>query len=111
MLTTNRFNLYNTQLLEYFSIKTATFHHETSVGFSSLKIKAGLYKPSGLFTQHNLILASITGLAPVVNSQVHGKRKRRTNSLTVVLYGKQAIWSFHDKFLHELVPFIAELGA
>jgi hypothetical protein len=106
----NRFELYNTQLQEYLGIKATSFQYKARVELSSFKIKAGLYKPSALFTQHSLILASITGLAPIIISQVHGKRKRRTNSLTVGLYGKQQIWPFHDKFLHELIPFMAELG-
>lgn len=110
MLTANRFELYNVQLQEYLGVKSPAFQYKTGIEFSSFKIKAGLYKPSALFIQHSLVLASITGLAPIVNTQVHGKRKRRTNSLNVGLYGKQQIWPFYDKFLHELVPFMFELG-
>jgi hypothetical protein len=111
MLVLSRFELYNTQLLEYLSIKTLMFQSGgPRIDLSSFKVSAGLYKPAALFVQHTLILASIAGLAPITKSQVHGKRKRRTHSLTVDLYGKRLVWPFYDKFLHGLVPFMSEFS-
>jgi hypothetical protein len=106
----NRFELYETQMQGYLAIKSLSFQHKPDVKLSTVKVKSGLYKPSALFTQHSLILTSITGIAPIVNSQVHGKRKRRTNSITSLLQGDSHVWPFHDKFLHELVPLMFEFS-
>lgn len=70
------------------------------------KLVAGLYKPSSLKLEHNLILASLSGSLPIFKNQLHGKRKKRTVSLNNEFSEKYT--RVFDKIIHELLPKIPD---
>jgi hypothetical protein len=73
----------------------------------SVKISAGLYKPSLLTLQHNLIFASLVGKPPMTRYQTHGKRKKRTVSLNANLIGRY-VFPVLDKLVYEILPILSD---
>lgn len=77
------------------------------IALRSAHMIAGLYKPASVSLEHGLILGSITSVLPVAESQLHGKRQKRTIALGSRLYSKK-LWSPLDKLANELLPKISD---
>ena len=73
----------------------------------NLKLVAGLYKPASIKLEHGLILSSLSGLLAIAKPQLHGKRKKRTVSLTTVLTNSN-VWPALNKLVSELLPKISD---
>lgn len=103
----SRYELWQPWIINFSSSKFVNFVAKTPISLKKVNANAGLYKPNALFSQHSLILASITGLAPITKFQMHGKRQKRTVLVGVKLE-KQYIWPFLDKYVHELLQYISD---
>jgi len=57
--------------------------------------------------EHALILSSLAGMLAVSNMQLHGKRQKRTVSLSVKLAGAN-LWPALGKFIYELLPRVGD---
>jgi hypothetical protein len=78
----------------------------TSHARLDIRLVAGLYKPSSIRLEHGLILSAISGALPIARYQLHGKRQKRTVSLTNYLVNGSEI--FLDKLVHEVLPRVAD---
>lgn len=92
----------------YFTSKQGMFVNKKLPSLNSITIQAGLYKVNSLMPEHVLIMSNISGTLPQTNFQLHGKRQKRTVSLSA-LAQKQQMYQFTDKFIHELVPHMQDL--
>jgi hypothetical protein len=79
----HRLERYNNIILSAIASKSQKFEL-VAVKFNSLSLVAGLYKPASVTLEHGLILTSIAGIAAIARPQLHGKRQKRTVSLTAV---------------------------
>ena len=57
------------------------------VKIRNIVLSAGLYKPSTITSEHGLLLSTISGVLSVSRFQLHGKREKRTVSLSCLLSG------------------------
>lgn len=73
----------------------------------NMKLVAGLYKPASIKLEHGLILSSLSGFLAIAKPQLHGKRKKRTVSLTAVLTNNN-VWPALNKLVNELLPKISD---
>lgn len=70
-----------------------------------VKLVAGLYKPASIKLEHGLVLAALSNAMPVAGYQLHGKRRKRTVSLTNNFkFAGQVL----DKIIHELLPRVGD---
>lgn len=100
------------RLLKYNQVALSTVASKSSL-FSckkfnlTLRLVAGLYKPASVKLEHGLIVSSLAGMLATARPQLHGKRQKRTVSLTVSPAPAGA-WSAIDKLVSELLPRIGD---
>lgn len=80
----HRFERYNNSVLSAMASKSFLFVKTPGV-LESVHLVAGLYRPTSLSLEHGLILTSISSVVPIAKSQLHGKRQKRTVSLSAAL--------------------------
>jgi hypothetical protein len=85
-----------------FASKGPSFYFSRT-SFKTIRLTAGLYKLASLSLEHVLMLSSISGALAATEIQIHGKRQKRTASVTVDLTGAK-LWPALDKLSHELLP-------
>jgi len=97
---------YNSCLLSNLASKSFLFL-PNSIKLRTLIMVAGLYKPQSINLEHGLVLSSIAGALAVARPQLHGKREKRTVSLTTVA-NQSTLWQPIDKLLNELLPRVSD---
>lgn len=105
-MSMHRIERHNASMLSAVASKSFLFV-KAPVILKSMHLVAGLYKPTSISLEHGLILSSIAGLLPIVKSQLHGKRQKRTVSLNALMNSKR-IWPAIDKITTQLLPKIGD---
>lgn len=80
----HRLERYNSCILSAVASKSILFA-KPELSMKSVHLVAGLYKPASVSLEHGLILSSMAGILPVAKPQLHGKRQKRTVSLSAPL--------------------------
>src|SRR6187402_688754 len=76
---------------------------KTCTHLTSLGVVGGLFKVNAVELQHILIFSNLVGKVPSVLSQIHGKKKKHTLSLSAGLSVPYINFAL-DKFVNELLP-------
>lgn len=97
---------YNSCLLSNLASKSFLFL-PSFIKLRTLIMVAGLYRPQSINLEHGLILSSIAGALAIARPQLHGKRQKRTVSLTTVS-NQSTLWQPIDKLLNEVLPRVSD---
>jgi hypothetical protein len=110
MLNTSlhRYTLSSWLYTGYLSSKTLQFK-SFNYKLAQIFVMAGLYKLNSILPEHGMILSSLTARPSILNYQLHGKRQKKTTSISTVIFNK-AVWLFLDKFIHEFISHMYEFS-
>lgn len=103
----DRLENYKLYLQSILNIKINRYAGDYVGEMCSVTVTAGLYKPGSITFQHNLIFASVVGKPPLTSYQTHGKRLKRTVSLSAKL-SQHHIFPVLSKLTYEILPILSD---
>jgi len=102
-MLTSRYNKTNYIFQNFLLSKSSSCDISNIPKVYSTKIVSGHFQFNQLYAEHGLIFSEVFGQLPVLNTHIHGKRKKLTVSLSSNLVLNNT-WSFLDKFINITLP-------